>query len=399
MPSGEQSYDINKSNYRITGKVSWSIDGSTITWIMSYTTYEYCVWSNSLGKNIFQGLSNSAVKLTVDGKSVQNKNCFSGYSYGTGASKSGWVKCKTGSLQTTTTLHTGEIDAIPEIVVPNKTVSLPFTLAWTVSYVGNNATSGSNANQTKIIDTDLTLSNNGFDRIGYTFVSWNTSSDGTGTSYAAGAVYTGNAPLTLYAVWQIITYSITYEGNGNTGGSTAVQTKEYGTPIQLNQNGFTRTDYVFLYWNTKADGTGISYEAGAFYSENAELTLYAIWHIVTYEIIYNGNGNTGGSTPIQIKDHGTPVYIQPNGFKKKGYAFLYWNTAADDSGTIYEPGDEYSINAALALYAIWKKSNIPVFVDLEGTIYQVEKAYTNHNGEIIPCIVYANPDGTIKELI
>lgn len=41
----------------------------------------------------------------------------------------------------------------------------------------------------------------------------------------------------------------------------------------------TRTDYNFLGWNTKADGTGTNYAAGANYTSNATLTLYAKWEL------------------------------------------------------------------------------------------------------------------------
>ena len=51
----------------------------------------------------------------------------------------------------------------------------------------------------------------------------------------------------------------------------------------------------------------------------------------------------------------------------------------------------------MTLYAIWKKNNIPVFVNKDGVIYQVEKAYANVGGTIKECTVYANVDGVIKE--
>lgn len=323
MASGSTSYDINNDGYRIAGKVSWSISGTTVTWKMTYTTYEMCIWSSAYQSYIFQGKSNSAVRLTVDGKSTSSSNQFSGYSYGTRASASGWVQCKTGTLQTTTTLKTGNISAKPEIVVNGKTTTLNFTLAWTVAYNGNGATSGSNASQTKVRDTNLSLSNCGFARTGYAFTGWNTAADGSGTPYSAEATYTGNAGLTLYAQWQVVTYTITYYGNENTGGSTTPQTKDYNVPIQLQANGFVREQYVFLHWNTNAD----------------------------------------------------------------------------DSGSSYNPGYQYSTNADLILYAIWKRANIPVFVNPDGTVHQVEKAFININDEIKQCTVYVNPDGTIREVV
>ena len=55
-------------------------------------------------------------------------------------------------------------------------------------------------------------------KTGYTFNGWNTAAGGTGTSYAAGATFTISADTTLYAQWTPTTYTVTYSGNGNTGG-------------------------------------------------------------------------------------------------------------------------------------------------------------------------------------
>lgn len=71
---------------------------------------------------------------------------------------------------------------------------------YTVSYNANGGT-GAPANQTKSGGVNLTLSNEIPTRDGYTFVKWNTASDGSGTDYNPSATYTGNAALTLYAIW------------------------------------------------------------------------------------------------------------------------------------------------------------------------------------------------------
>jgi uncharacterized protein (TIGR02145 family)/uncharacterized repeat protein (TIGR02543 family) len=66
--------------------------------------------------------------------------------------------------------------------------------------------------QTKIHDVALTLSSAVPTRTNYTFSSWNTSANGSGTSYASGARYTANASLTLYAQWNINGPSVSYGG-------------------------------------------------------------------------------------------------------------------------------------------------------------------------------------------
>jgi hypothetical protein len=72
---------------------------------------------------------------------------------------------------------------------------------YTVSYDANGGT-GTITSDTKTHDVSLTLSDgSGFTREGYNFSSWNSSADGSGTAYAAGAAYNENADITLYAIW------------------------------------------------------------------------------------------------------------------------------------------------------------------------------------------------------
>lgn len=80
-----------------------------------------------------------------------------------------------------------------------------FTLVdqYTVSYSSNGG-SGSMDSQTFYPDDgeSVTIKANGFTRSGYSFVSWNTSSDGKGTTYSPGAKFSGNG-LSLFAQWKI----------------------------------------------------------------------------------------------------------------------------------------------------------------------------------------------------
>ena len=72
------------------------------------------------------------------------------------------------------------------------------------------------------------------------------------------------------------TYSVSYNANGGTG-APASQTKTYGTALTLSSVQPTRTGYNFISWNTNAEGTGTTYNPGGSYTNNAALTLYAIW--------------------------------------------------------------------------------------------------------------------------
>lgn len=71
-------------------------------------------------------------------------------------------------------------------------------------------------------------------------------------------------------------YTITYNANGGSN-APAAQTKSYNINRTLSADEPTRDGYKFLGWNTSADGSGTSYAAGATYSANATVTLYAQW--------------------------------------------------------------------------------------------------------------------------
>lgn len=74
----------------------------------------------------------------------------------------------------------------------------------------------------------------------------------------------------------LASFTVTYDANGGTGEPSA-QVKKQGTDLTLRSDVPTRNGYVFISWNTKADGTGTSYAPGGTYIRNADVTLYAQW--------------------------------------------------------------------------------------------------------------------------
>ncbi len=159
------------------------------------------------------------------------------------------------------------------------TVSVPALPTYTITYNANGG-SGAPSSQTKTYGVNAIIATpSNMSRTGYTFLRWNTAANGTGTNYSAGATYTSNANLTLYAVWQINTYQVKYNANGGTG-SIAQQTKTYGVNLTLsNGAGFTRELYNLDHWNTASDNTGNSYALSEVYQTNAALNLHAIWSL------------------------------------------------------------------------------------------------------------------------
>lgn len=158
----------------------------------------------------------------------------------------------------------------------NLSVSVPAWTSYTVTYNANGGT-GVPSSQTKWKDQTLKLSTTKPTRTGYSFQGWATTASGS-VAYASGANYTANAAVTLYAVWKANTYTVSYNANGGTG-APSNQTKTHGTTLTLSSTKPTRTNYNFKGWGTSASSTTVAYAAGASYTANAAITLYAIWEL------------------------------------------------------------------------------------------------------------------------
>jgi uncharacterized repeat protein (TIGR02543 family) len=210
----------------------------------------------------------------------------------------------------------------------------------------------------------------GLEKIGYVFAGWNTAADGSGITYAAGVEFNvGLSNTELFAKWtQNATYTVKYNGNGNSGGAAPLDANAYEQNVLVmlksNTGNLVRTGYTFTGWNTTADGRGTSYAVGVEFkigSENVE--LYANWtQSSTYTVVYNSNGSTSGSIPMDVNVYkdGAPVIVKGNtgNLNKSGFTFVGWNTSVDGSGISYAAGVEFNIGSEnVILYANWTQSS------------------------------------------
>ena len=203
------------------------------------------------------------------------------------------------------------------------------------------------------------LEKNTFKREGYTFKEWNTMSDGSGNVYEDEKEFKSNANFTLYAIWEPIKYRLKY--NGNNGNSAYIlQNLVYDTKDKIKSNTFKNGEKEFVEWNTKEDGSGVSYQEGQEIvnitkSNNAVINLYAIWKDASKErtVIFNSN-NGLNEIKNQVYTSNESTKLEKNTFKREGYTFKEWNTMSDGSGNVYEDEKEFKSNANFTLYAIWE---------------------------------------------
>ena len=154
-----------------------------------------------------------------------------------------------------------------------------------------------------------------------------------------------------------VIYTITYSANGGKG-TMSTQNKVSGIDATIYSNGFEPpSGKYFDNWNTKANGTGESYEENSSYNKDSSIVLYAQWANVTTTdiniITFNSNGGKGSMTSLN-KISGASVIVSNNGFEPPpGKTFIRWNTKADGTGDSYIPGQLYGKNKDATLYAQW----------------------------------------------
>jgi uncharacterized repeat protein (TIGR02543 family)/LPXTG-motif cell wall-anchored protein len=202
------------------------------------------------------------------------------------------VRCTTGSQTADSATYT--------IVV-----SAP---GFTVTFNSNGGT-GTMQNQTA--STATQLSSNGFTRQGYTFLGWDADQNASSPSYSPSDSYEFSANITLYAIWELIQYTVTFNSNGGTG---TMQNQTASTATQLSSNGFTRQGYTFLGWDADQNASSPSYSPSDSYDFSANITLYAIWAQDTVNTNPpDDSSNTGGNTntdAVVVPDT-TPTTSEP----------------------------------------------------------------------------------------
>ncbi|WP_180326539.1 InlB B-repeat-containing protein [Raoultibacter phocaeensis] len=213
-------------------------------------------------------------------------------------------------------------------------------------------TGGSMSDQTFTYDADpQALAANAYERTGYTFKGWAENADGTGTlrpdkDPVKNLAESGT--VTLYAKWEANTYFAFFFPNAPEGATVSTtgsmtQTFTYDTKANLAPTPFSCSGYEFAGWNTKADGSGDSFADGAevlnLVSTTSAFSLYAQWRGSAYTVKFDKNAAdaTGAMDDLEL-NWGVRADLPAGSFKRDGWAFSGWNTAADGSGSAYADG-------------------------------------------------------------
>ena len=285
---------------------------------------------------------------------------------------------------------------------------------YTITYDANGGT-GAPGNQTKTHGVNINLSTQIPSRTGHTFQGWSKSPTGP-VNYLAGQLFGEDANTTLYAIWTVNTYTVSYNANGGTG-APGNQTKTWGSILTLSSVSPTRPGYTFKGWSKDPNGP-VQYLPGQQFGEDANTVLYAIWESAT---LISFNVTTQSATIDRqitslVNDASanfpslslsyTPVTDSTNGNINFYYRICYTD---DNKGTVsssitnsenktYGPFSKASIDAGST--AIGSKS-IPV----SESIFKNALMNTGSEKEILLCLFICTGDNsfsssrTYKQLI
>ena len=248
-------------------------------------------------------------------------------------------------------------------------------ITYQIKYNSNGATNGSMSNSTHTYDSAKNLTANTYERI-YT-VTYNYNGNGSGdTSNTAAAAFNGWAKTATgskaYADRESVINLRTTSGTYNLYANWTLASVTLPNP--------TRIGYKFSGWYDKAlDGTNIG-AGGAKYTPTDNVTLYAQWTPINYEVKYDGNGNTSSG----LMENSQHTYdIEKNlslNTYEKGYVVTFnYNITGIESNNI----------TAWATFTGWKDNNDNIY-----TNGQSVKNLTTTDGDIITLIAQWVP-GTL----
>ena len=238
---------------------------------------------------------------------------------------------------------------------------------YKITFDGNGVTSNNN----KTVDLNLTYPSEGtisfgnmdFTKENYYIDNWNTKQDGTGIKFSAkssDSIIFNNIPfdeqnnITLYAQWKEEKYTITFNSNQGSGNMPNLELTK-NVSANLSKNTFTRENYIFKNWNTKSDGTGMSYEDEQLISITEDITLYAQWEKIKVKITYCLDDSCTNKEKYDY-ELGSKIAIINNNVELAGYTFRSWNTLADGNGKDYFANNEIVLNEDLILYPIYTQN-------------------------------------------
>lgn len=182
-----------------------------------------------------------------------------------------------------------------------------------------------------------------------------------GMSYAPGTdIPRHDTPMTLYAEWVPITYTVAY--NPNYPGAKDIRSSYVSYDESFMMPVPEREGYRFLRWKGAIDGKQVVFSAADCNSSHINLTandnvvihLTAEWEQVTGTSAINYYDSYSRVISDSV-DSGSSYTIR--NYMKKGCSVLGWSTEKGGN-VVYYSGDSIPVTSNVTLYAVWKTFTI-----------------------------------------
>lgn len=256
----------------------------------------------------------------------------------------------------------------------------------TISYTfnGNTIYTQTFSKEYEIQENDIPteLSKQGYNFIGY-------GEDGTKMRAEVATYLNENATATEYQVkFELINYTVTYNGNGGSG-SVGEGTYSIENTHIVSANGFTNPGYKFVGWNTSSDGLGTSFNVGdsigyyTFATPN-NITLYAQWEEITLTIVFEPGSQGSGTNPeTKYLHYGESVTLPANPYDCSWYyEFAGWkcNETNYTAGATFNFDNSLTDDATYTFTAQWEARELTIKFNNAGTMSDDKFTYPDKGG-------------------
>ena len=290
---------------------------------------------------------------------------------------SNWIIDET----TNTTFRVKAVDKVGNRSTNTITFTIRINKNFTVSYNANGGTVSPTSKRVVYGGTYGALATP--TRTGYSFAGWYTSASG-GTQITSTSRVTQHQNHTIYAHWNVNSYTLTYNYSAN-GGSSATRTSAsvgYGLNADLSVTAY-KNGYTFVGWNTNKNATtGLS----SYKMPSNNATLYAIFKKTITATVYSGtNRSTVKTVSTTVYNNTTSgnVTLPTSYASVSGYSFSGYRTDGNATSRSYTAGQSISLSNSTTFYAVYTKT-ITVSYNANGGNStpgtQSGTAYYNTNG-------------------
>lgn len=217
------------------------------------------------------------------------------------------------------------LSLLPSAVLADGSGTTSCTVTYKANYTGGTDTTASCTSGESVTLASAPV------RAGYAFTEWNTTADGSGAAYAAGATLTVTADTPLYAQWTGNVHTVTFNIQGH-GVAPSDQTAACGSTV-TEPTAPTQTGYAFGGWYKEAAcTTPWNFSTDTMPASN--LTLYAKWTAYGYTVKFatETGGTLSGTTADQSVAYGGNASGACTQTAAADYTFLGWSynyTGAD----------------------------------------------------------------------